>query len=653
MSKPNSLYDYAGRIIRVDLSTGTITREKVPEDVVLKFIGGEGLAAKILYDEVPPETGAFHPENRVIISNGLMSGTLAPASSRITLTTRSPVTEIYSDSNSGGQFGPELKFAGCDHLVFQGVSETPVFLWINDDHVELRDASHLWGKTTWETDSMIKAELNDYSVHVACIGPAGENLSGAACLIVDRARACGRMGLGAVIGSKRLKAVAVKGTQGYKIANPKEHIKLCNTLYDTILNDPYYEIVGIGTIALTTKGYSGKGGRSDPRVRYAMTEKNYMPDFENISLDSIQKLWEHDMSCFGCPVHCGNWTRVKEGPYAGLKGEGFELNVHEDSIYMDSPNAGFLAKWSLRCNELGLGVDEASLPIAYAMALYDKGILSDEETGGLKLEWGNEEVILELIEQIAYRRGFGDILADGTKKAARKIGRGADYYSKNVKGAEVIGDLRIAYCVTLGECVSPRGACHLKGLSLLTVWGNDYVTPEERQRFVKEEMGSPYDYNPAEPDSQPWVTRYTVRLMAILDALELCAFNSNFILYHSFRLRDLPALIESATGLTFTKEELEETADRIRAVQRAYNNRLGLRREDDMPSKLNFEKSLKGLFFDQEIDLKMDRKKFDRALTGFYRLYGYDENTGIPKRETLEKLGLDDVARDLTTRGIL
>ena len=203
----------------------------MPEDVVLKFIGGEGLAAKILYDEVPPEIGPFHPENRLIISNGLLSGTLAPASSRITLTTRSPVTEIYSDSNSGGQFGPELKFAGCDHLVFQGVSEAPVYLWINDDRVELRDARHLWGKTTWETDSMIKDELGDFSIHVACIGPAGENLSGAACLIVDRARACGRMGLGAVIGAKRLKAIAVKGTRGYRIANPREHIKLCkNTL---------------------------------------------------------------------------------------------------------------------------------------------------------------------------------------------------------------------------------------------------------------------------------------------------------------------------------------------------------------------------------------------------------------------------------------
>jgi len=611
-AEKTDIYNYAGRIVRVDLSKKKITKEKVPEKVVLKFIGGEGLAARILFDEVPPEVGPFHPENRVIISNGLLSGSLAPSSARITLTTKSPVTEIYSDSNAGGHFGPELKFAGYDHLIFQGASKEPVYLWINDDKVELRDARHLWGKTTWETDSMIKAELGDSSIHVACIGPAGENLSGAANFIIDRARACGRMGLGAVLGSKKLKAIAVKGTKGYKVANPKEHIKICQELYEGILKDPYYKLMSIGVIALTKLGYSGKGGRSEPRVRYGMTEKNYMPDFENISCENIQKLWEHDMACFGCPVHCGNWTHVKEGPYAGVKGEGFELNVHEDSTYLDVTNPNFLAKWGLRCNELGLGVDEATLPIAYAMCLYEKGILSEEDTGGLKLEWGNEEVILELIEQIAYRRGFGDILADGTKKA-----------------------------------------CHLKGLSFLPIWDMEYVNPEERERYVKEEIGSPYSYTPADPASHPWVVRYTIHHMAILDALELCGFPSHWVLYGSYKLKDLPALIKSATGLKFTEKQLREIAERIRAVQRAYNNRLGLRREDDIPPQFNFEKPIKGMIFDKEIAMKLDRDKFEGALTQFYKLFGYDEKTGIPTRETLKRLGLEDVARDLSRRAIL
>jgi aldehyde:ferredoxin oxidoreductase len=653
-AKKTNIYDYAGRILRVDLSEKKITKERVPEEVVWKFIGGEGLAAKILYDEVPPEVAPFHPENRVIISNGLLSGTLAPSSSRITLTTRSPVTEIYSDANAGGQFGPELKFAGYDHIIIQGVSREPVYLWINNDTVELREANHLWGKTTWETDSLIKAELGDPTIHVACIGPAGENLSGAACLIIDRARAAGRMGLGAVLGSKKMKAIAVKGTKGYKIANPKEHIRICRELRERILKDPWYDIMKIGSIGLTKIGYSGRGGRSEPRVRYGMTEKNYMPDFENISAENIQeKVWEHDMACFGCPLHCANWTHVKEGPYAGTKGEGFELNVHEDSTYLDVTNPYFLAKWGLRCNELGLGVDEATLPIAYAMCLFDKGIISEEETGGLRLEWGNEEVILELIEQIAYRRGFGEILADGTKKAAKKIGRGAEYYSKNVKGAEVIADLRLFYDVTLAECVSPRGACHLKGLSFLPMWSGGYLSPEELDRYVKEEIGSPYSYSPADPSSHPWVVRYNIHHMAILDALELCCFPSHWVLFHSYTLKDLPPLIKSATGLDFTEGELREIAERIRAVQRAYNNRLGLRREDDIPPRFTFEKPLKGMIFEQEVDLKLDKETYERTLTQFYQLFGYDEKTGIPSRETLKKLGLEDVARDLTKRGVL
>ncbi|MBM4128981.1 MAG: aldehyde ferredoxin oxidoreductase family protein [Nitrospira sp.] len=649
-----NIYDYAGRILRVDLSKKKITKERVPEEVVRKFLGGEGLAAKILYDEVPPEIAPFHPENRVIFSNGLLSGTLAPASARMTLTTKSPNTEIYSDSNVGGHFGPELKYAGYDHIVFQGASEEPVYLWINDDTVELRDARHLWGKTTYETDTMIKNELGMMDIHIACIGPAGENLSGAACFIIDRGRACGRMGLGAVLGSKKMKAIAVKGTKGYKIFNPKEHIRICREFTEKILKDPYYKVMTIGTIGLTTIGYSGKGGRSEPMVRYGFTDKTFMPDFENISAENIkEKCWEHDMACFACPLHCANWTHVKEGPYAGVKGEGFELNVHEDSTYFDNTNPYFLAKWGLRCNELGLGVDEATLPIAFAMLLFDKGIISEEDTGGLRLEWGNEEVILELIEQIAYRRGFGNILADGTKKAAKKIGRGSEYYSKNVKGAEIIADLRLTYDVALAESVTPRGSCHLKGLSFLPIWGADYVPPEERERYVKEEIGSPYSWNPFDPSSHPWIVRYNIHHMAILDALELCAFPSHWVLYGSYKLKDLPPLIESATGLKFTEKQLRETAERIRAVQRAYNNRLGLRKEDDIPPKFVFERPLKGFIFEKEIDLKMDRTQFEGALTQFYKLFGYDIETGIPTRETLNKLGLEDVAKDLTKRGVL
>lgn len=656
-----NIYDYAGRIIRVELSNKKITKEYISESMLWKFIGGEGLAAKILFDEVPPEVKPFDSENRVIVSNGLLSGSLAPSACRMTLTTISPNTEIYSDSNGGGHFAPELKFAGYDHIIFQGRAEDPVYLWIDDDTVELRDARHLWGKTTWETDTMIKKELHDPSIHVACIGPAGENLSGAACFIIDRARACGRMGLGAVIGYKKLKAIAVRGRKGYKIANPKEHIRICKELFDKVINDPFYDTLNIGTVAVTNVGWSGKDGHEYPMVRYGMTEKHYMPDWENICVKNIQeKIWEHDTACFGCPLHCGNWINVKaeDNPYGmDLKGEGFELNIHEDSTYMDcAQNIYFLPRWHLRCNELGLGVDEATLPTAFAMCLWDKGIINEKDTGGIKLEWGNEEAVLELIEQIAYRQGFGDLLADGTKKAAQKIGRGSEYYSKNVKGAEFIADLRLGYSTALAESVTPRGACHLKGLTWLNIWGAipDYVSLTERKKYVEQVCGFPGEYQPMEPSCLPWVVKYNIIHMAILDVLEMCTFPTHWDLYYSYHWKDLAPLIESATGITFNEDELRELGERVRAVQRSFNHLRGLiSREDDTPPQLVFEYPMKATYKGKDLELKLDRGKYDELLNQFYKLFGYDKETGIPTRETFKQLGIEDVANELEKRGIL
>jgi aldehyde:ferredoxin oxidoreductase len=657
MAAKEEYYGYAGTILRVNLTKKEIIKEPFPREWMKLHIGGEAVGAKILYDEVPPETPALSPENKVILSMGPLVGTLAPSSGRVTLTTKSPITDMYSDSNAGGHWGPEMKHAGYDHVILEGASTEPVYLWINDDKVELRNARHLWGKTTWETDEMIKAELGDQTIQVACIGPAGENLSSAACFIINRARACGRMGLGAVIGYKKLKAIAVRGTKGIRIAQPDRFIKECRRLFDKVLNDGLYWMISQGTLAIPDLHWDGKSREKiEPMMRYGHGKKSICETYNEISCKNTrEKVMDQDLACFNCPIHCGNWSSIKEGPWKGEKGEGFELNVQENCTYMDTcDDVNFMPKYNFLCNQLGLGVDEAALPIAFSMWLFEKGILSEEETGGIKLQWGDKETVLKLLKMVAYREGFGDVLADGTRKMARRIGRDAEYWSKNIKGAEVIADMRLDYAVTLAEGVSPRGACHLKGLSLLMMYEplKDYVTPEFREK-MQEMYNSPYPVTTSDPRWVPYGTLYLNHLMSTLDALGMCVFGSHFMLYKAIMLEDLPPLIEAATGLAFTIDELGQCAQRTRIIQRAFNHLLGLDRKDDYPPQHTFEHPLEINVGGQESKQLLEKEKYGELLTEFYRLSGYDEKTGIPTRKTLEALGLENVAGDLEKKGVL
>jgi aldehyde:ferredoxin oxidoreductase len=652
-------FGYAGAILRVNLSTGVVTRIPYPEEWMRLYLGGEGVAAKILYDEVPPETPALSPGNKFILSAGPLVGTLAPASSRFTLTTKSPITEIYSDSNAGGHFGPELKYAGYDHLIVEGAAEAPVYLWIDDDRVEIRDAQHLWGKTTWETEDALKAELGDETIQIACIGPAGEHQSLAACLIVNKARAFGRMGLGAVVGSKKLKAIAVRGTKGIKIANPGKFMKECRKLTDRILQDRLYPEMTKGILMTPDLFWDSQKTKPTALLRYGHYGKSVCENYAEISCRNVnEKVFDRNMACFACPVHCAHWTSIKEGPWKGETGEGFELNVQENFVYMDiNSSVWLMPKFNFVCNQLGLGMDEASLPIAYAMWLFEKGILTTADTGGIDIQWGDGETVLKLLRMIAYREGFGEVLGQGTRKMGRIIGRGAEYWAKNIKGAEIIADVRYTYANALGEAVSPRGACHLKGLSMVLAYAQSLkVKDYSDQAYLAEAAklyGSPYPIDPRDHHWVPYATRYMVRLMSTLDNVGICGFNSHYIMTHSIMLEDLPTLLEAATGMPFSLEKVIDCADRDRITQRSYNHRLGLTRRDDIPADYAFEHPLKlSLGGDKTMPLALKRDIFDEVLSAFYAVSGYDSQTGIPTRETLARLGISGLAGDLEKKGL-
>ncbi|MBN2105881.1 MAG: hypothetical protein JW832_00535, partial [Deltaproteobacteria bacterium] len=513
-----------------------------------------------------------------------------------------------------------------------------------------------WGKTTWEADDIIKAELGDETIQVACIGPAGENLSSAACLIINRARAAGRMGLGSVVGSKKLKAVAVRGTKGIRIADPGKFMKVCRRLFDKILGDGMYWMISTGTLNIADLPWPGTPAKTEPLMRYAHTKKHVIDTYAEISCKHVkEKVWDRDLACFNCPIHCGNWASIKEGPWKGEKGEGFELNIQENCTYMDiCDDVWFLPKYNFLCNQLGLGVDEAALPIAFGMLLFEKGILTEEETGGIKLEWGDKETALRLMKMIAYREGFGDVMADGTRKMARRIGKEAEYWSKNIKGGEAIADFRLTYEITLAEGVSPRGACHLKGLSLYSVHAQnmDYLPPAYREK-LQQVYKSPVPLTPFDSTWAPHITRYLIHLMSAVDSLGMCAFGSHYMLFHAIMLEDLPELMEAATGISFTMQDLEDCGDRARIIQRSFNHLLGLACKDDWPPDHAFDTPLEFEVGGRAIGLRLDRGIYEKTLREFYRLCGYNEETGIPTRQTLERLGLENVAADLEKKELL
>lgn len=651
MRKASPIYGYGGSILRVDLTKRETTIETSPSADLKKFLGGAGYASKILYDEVPPDVQPFDPENRVIISTGLLSGTLAPCSGRFTVTTRSPLTGIFCDANCGGFWGTELKMAGYDHIIIYGQSASPVYLWIEDDRVEIRDATFLWGKDTWETEMKIKEALADASIQVGCIGPAGENLSCAACFIANKARAAARGGMAAVLGSKKLKAIAVRGSKGVKVADPGQHIKVCKQLFDKVLSDPGYMLLSnFGT------GFLNDGFQQQHVLpyEYGFVDEFYWKDYEKHSQSQYQRnFWDQSMACFNCPIHCSHWGTVKQGQYKGTKGEGVEANTQMFfGSFMGTDDLGFVVECNNLCNQLGLGTDETGSPIAYAMLLYDKGIISQEETGGLALTWNNKTGVLELIHQMAYNKGFGALLSQGTRKMAERIGGGAEYYAKNIKGLEVLGDTRLGYGICLSYAVSTRGSDHLQGMSVADLYPKEYVPDEVLEAFRKT-IGSPHELKgPKDPHPAPYMVAYMNRHLAVFNCLELCVFPTMYILFYAMTLDDLPPLLSTVTDTDFTVDELNQVGDRVRAVQRAFNARLGIIKKDDYPPEFTFKEPVKlGPLPVSEFTL--DRGAYGEILSKYYELCGYDVETGIPTKKTLEKLDLGDIAKDLRVRGLL
>lgn len=624
-------------IIKVDLSRNKITKQSLPHSLKQSYIGGRGVNAKLLFDEVEPGTDAYSPRNALIIGAGPLVGSGAPGSGRINVTARSPLT-ILGDSNTGGDWGPELKFAGYSYILITGRSEKPVYLWIHDDEVQLKDAKDLWGTDTWEAEQRIREGNGVPNVKVASIGPAGENLVRYACVKFGH-RTAGRCGLGGVMGSKRLKAIAVKGSRRkLELADRKNFTEATLEAIDKIefLKDSLGAVMG-GTYGvlwfthneasmMVTKhfrsGFWEEADKLDPKLFY----NNY----------KIKRI-----GCFACPIRCTPYYEIPSGKYRGSYTKVEYGQIVSFSAAVDVSDLSIALKACEMADSLGLDAKSCGYVIGFAMDLFEHGII-DERDVGFPLKWGDGQAVLNLIEMIASRKGFGDVLAEGEYRAAKKLGGGAEDYALTVKYMVQHEPLRAQVGNALAQYVSSRGPDHLRG----SCHAERDMPPEDVKKFFGyEDASDPLSYDHKAP-----IVIFYEHIAALADMLGICKFFTQWLSMYSIDPELMARLTSSATGINIGSQDLIKAAERVVNLERAFIVREGIRRINDYPPRREFEEPLPDGPFKGK---KLDREKYDRMLSNYYELRGWSVKTGIPLKDKLEELRLNDVASDLVARRII
>lgn len=625
------IYGWTGRILRVDLTNSRIVI-KSSKKYVNRFIGGRGVSQWILFNEVEPDVRPLDPDNRMIFGTGPLTATMAPASCRLNVDTKNPLTGGTSTSNCGGNFAPELKFAGFDFIIIQGRAQKPVYIWINNSQIEIRDASHLWGKNTWETEDALREDLGEKSLRVACIGPAGENLVKAACIIVDKSRAAGRGGSGAVMGSKNLKAIAVRGTGRIEVFDPDGFMKMVDEALRKINESAVIQIK-------YRKGGTHEGIEAT-HMEGGTPVRNFQDDYwdplklEKIKQSVFRQRYElRRMACFNCPIYCSHFYEVREGPYEGLTCEGFEQQLALDlGTKLDIEYPPALIKMHATCSQLGLDTGNSSGPISWAFELFERGILTKKDTDGLELNWGDYRVAIKLLEKMAKREGVGDILAEGTKRASERLGRGSEKYALHIKGQDLSEAIRADKGWALGVVTSPRGGGHCAGGAFVSS-----RVPKAGNQIVYE----------GKPEIVFWFEKYK----AVLDMLGICYFTSLYSAADLLDLNDYANLFSKATGINKNGNQLLTIGQRVHNVEKAFNTlHAGFKRTDDFPPARLMEEPIRSGLYKGEL---LEIGKWEKMLDEYYKLHGWDKETGWQTKESLLSLRLVKVMCKLLKAGRL
>lgn len=614
------MFGYMGRILRVDLSNGKISEEKLNENDCRMYLGGSGLATKYLYDEVPRGAEPLGEENALIFMTGPLTGTESPSAGRYCVVTKSPLTGFWAEANSGGSWGVYLKNAGFDGIIFRGISPRPVYLVVDDGKADLRDAGELWGKGVSETDRMIKEELGE-DFNVACIGIAGENLVKYAAIINDVHRAAGRCGVGAVMGSKRLKAVVAGGTQEIKIANRDAFSEISRRNYD-LVNESMLKITleTYGT-AMTTDLVNIRGGF--PTRNW---QTGVFPDIDKISGITLESTLLVDRKhCYACPISCCRVSVVRSGPYA-CKGEGPEfetIGAFGAMCALENLEAVTLAH--NLCDDYGLDVISAGSTIAFATECYERGILTEADTDGLELRFGDPDPVIEMIHRIAKREGIGDLLAEGTRRAAARLNKGAERFAMHVKGLELPAyDPRAAKICGLAFATANRGGDHItayvEGPAFIDI---PFMCVEDSR--IEDSM--------VEEPGEAKVVKDLEDALTVFDCVGTCKFMGM-----ALSTEDWVDMISNCVGWDFSVNDFRKAGERVYNLARAFSVRDGLTRADDtLPERLLEEPLPEGPAAGEKVE------KLDEMLDAYYDFRGWDRKTGKPTSAKLIDLNLDHV----------
>lgn len=622
---------YMGVVLRVNLSNGRISKESLRKDLIDNYAGGRGFNSKLLYEEVKPGIDPLGADNKIVISCGPCAGTLVPGSQRFTVTSKSPLTGFHGDSNSGGSFGIELKYAGYDMLIIEEKAPNPVYLWIDDDRVELKPAQHLWGKNIRQTVRAIEQELGDPDISVISIGLAGENLVRFACLISDLGRGTGRTGQGAVFGSKKLKAIAVRGSKGVKVADVEGLHQAVRENHEAWDRNPAFKEARV------------KYGPASGWVRYEKfgmfgTRNFQQGTFHTSLLKGLEKYFASQKACFSCPNSCDQLFVVSDGRYAGTYGCGMELSTLLDfGPRIGCDDMSLALKASELCDQYGLDYFDMSSVISFATECYQRGILNEKDSGGLRLEWGSPDAILKLIEMTAHREGIGATLAEGLRGAAKAFGRDSEQYAMQCKGQALVArEPRASKGWALAYAVSSRGPCHVRAHLPETY-------PADNWDLAVKEIIKKYNdpTNPLLEEGKGELVAWYENLHAFKNSLEICLFAAYAWMFSV--PTQLAQYYNAVTGASITSDEALQIGERIVNVERAFNVREGLTRKDDtLPDRMLKEPMPDGPAKGQVVRL-------DIMLDDYYRFRGWDKDSGLPTKKKLIELGLSDIADELAS----
>lgn len=617
---------YMGKVAFVDLAAGSVREEPLEDEICRRFIGGFGLGVRILYERMPANVDPLGPDNLLGFVTGPLTGTPVPSSGRYTVVGKAPLTGTWGDSNSGGYFGPELKAAGYDAVFFSGISPKPVYLLLYDGKAELRDAAHLWGKDTVDTEEILRQELGDPAIRVACIGPSGESQSLIAAIITEKGRAAGRGGLAAVMGAKRLKAIAARGTSKVAVADSsrisalrKEYVKALSG--EKAGSAPLFRTYGLAGLV----GAMVKGGGA-PIKNWNLIGAEAFPNYTKLDGPEVIKYEVKKFACKGCPIACGGIVRLDKGPYA-IKGEGhkpeYETLITFGTLCL-SDDVEAVIKANDICNRSGLDTISAGAAIAFAIECYEAGIVGKQETDGIELTWGNTPAVIAMLEKLARREGFGAVLADGVKKAAEQIGRGSEKFAIHVHGQELPAhDPRLPTPYGVAYISDPTPGRHTSGLAMV---GNERM-PVGPYPELKADIKGVHDYQ-AKASSYFIASNYGQVLSCSGGCLFSVLTGGNF---------PLVEFIAAVTGWDFTFSELLTTGQRIQTLRQLFNIREGLKPADfSLPDRVK-EPPFGGPFARQIIDL-------DALRMLYYRAMDWDIETGRPSEAALQELGLAELA---------